>query len=148
MKRLACVMYSSPVLTRPPVLNLCHLLGHWVTIFCSVVHFLQPTGTCEALFDFTAENSGELTFTAGEVIETTDWVNEEWLSGRIGTREGIFPLGFVKVLVELPKPSTTQSSVQKGEWSGGQAELSVWFRNWNCTITDCFYTLDFDRSRD
>lgn len=101
--------------------KLCHLLIYWVTIFTSLLlpcHLLQPTGKCEALFDFTAENSGELTFTAGEVIELTDWVNEEWLSGRIGTREGMFPLGFVKVLVELPKPSKAQSSVQKGEWSG------------------------------
>ena len=68
-----------------------------------------------ALFDFTAENSGELLFTAGEVIETRQWVNEEWLSGRIGSREGIFPLGFVKVTVELPKPSSTQNDIQKGE---------------------------------
>lgn len=111
---------------------------------------LQPTGKCEAVFDFTAENSGELTFTTGEVIETTDWVNEEWLSGRIGTKEGMFPLGFVKVLVELPKPSTAHSSVQKGEWSGwaGKVKCVVWerktFLELYIPIQIVIYILDFD----
>ena len=37
------------------------------------------------------------------MIETTEWVNEEWMTGRIGSREGIFPVGFVKIIKELPK---------------------------------------------
>ena len=48
--------------------------------------------------------AGELRFTAGEVIETTEWVNEEWMGGRIGDREGIFPVNFVKIIRDLPKP--------------------------------------------
>ncbi|CAI8050943.1 SH3 domain-containing protein 19 [Geodia barretti] len=62
------------------------------------------TGKCEALFDFNAGNSGELSFKTGDVIFTLEWVNEEWMNGRIGDREGMFPVGFVKVLEELPKP--------------------------------------------
>ena len=63
----------------------------------------QPTGKCEALFDFQSEVSGELSFSPQEVITTTEWVNEEWMKGTIGEREGMFPVNFVKVLEELPK---------------------------------------------
>jgi hypothetical protein len=66
------------------------------------------TGKCEALFDFTAENAGEMSFKTGDTIVTLEWVNEEWVNGRIGAREGIFPVAFVKVLEELPKATTTQ----------------------------------------
>ena len=66
----------------------------------------QETGKCEAVFDFEGDvSAGELSFTTGEVIETTEWVNEEWMSGRIGSRQGIFPVNFVKVIKELPKQS-------------------------------------------
>jgi len=63
----------------------------------------QPAGKCEALFVFLSEVSGELSFSPGEVITTTEWVNEEWMKGTIGEREGMFPVSFVKVLEELPK---------------------------------------------
>lgn len=63
----------------------------------------QPTGKCEALFDFQSKVSGELSFSPGEVITTTEWVNEDWMKGTIGEREGMFPVNFVKVLEELPK---------------------------------------------
>lgn len=46
-------------------------------------------------------------FTTGEMIETMEWVNEEWMSGRIGSREGIFPVVFVKIIKELPKQGTS-----------------------------------------
>lgn len=55
------------------------------------------------MFDFTGENSGELSFSTGEVIVIKEWVNEDWLSGQVGDREGMFPVSFVKVIEELPK---------------------------------------------
>ena len=66
---------------------------------------LQVTGKCEALFDFTGEGSGELSFSQGETIVTTEWVNDEWLMGKIGDREGMFPGSFVKTITELPRSS-------------------------------------------
>ena len=66
---------------------------------------LQVTGKCEAMFDFTGEGSGELSFSQGETIVTMEWVNDEWLTGKIGDREGMFPASFVKVITELPKGS-------------------------------------------
>ena len=68
------------------------------------------TGKCEALFDFTTENAGELSFKTGDAIVTLEWVNEEWMNGRIGDREGMFPVSFVKVLEELPKPREDKDS--------------------------------------
>ena len=70
---------------------------------------LQPvvSGRCEALFDFSAENSGELSFKTGDVIVTLEWVNEEWMTGRMGDQEGMFPVSFVKILEELPKQKHT-----------------------------------------
>lgn len=62
-------------------------------------------GKCEALFDYTPENAGELSFKAGDVILTLEWVNEEWMSGSLGEQEGMFPISFVKILKELPKPT-------------------------------------------
>lgn len=83
-----------------------HALFHGHTI-------LQPSGKCEALFDFEAENSGELSFKTGDVILTSEWVNEEWMSGSLGNREGMFPIAFVRILVDLPKPAANKD--QKGK---------------------------------
>ena len=81
-------------------------------IFWYNVFFPQETGKCEATFDFDGdEGAGELRFTTGEVIETIEWVNEEWMSGRIGSREGIFPTVFVKVIKELPKQGNCMYNV-------------------------------------
>lgn len=63
------------------------------------------TGEYEALFDFNTTNVGELSFKCGEVIITTEWIGDDWMYGRIGAREGMFPANFVKVLKELPKPA-------------------------------------------
>ena len=77
-------------------------------------NFFQVTGRCEALFDFKAENSGELSFRTGDTIVTLEWVNEEWISGRLGDQEGMFPVAFVKVLKELPKPAANKENTNKG----------------------------------
>ncbi len=61
------------------------------------------------MHDFGAENAGDLAFTIGEIIITTEWVNDEWMSGRVGEREGMFPLAFVKVIDELPKEVENES---------------------------------------
>ena len=64
------------------------------------------TGKCEALFDFEGmTEAGELSFVPGEIITTIEKVNKEWMKGRIGTREGIFPTSFVKVISEIPEGS-------------------------------------------
>lgn len=64
------------------------------------------TGECEAIYEFVAESPGELSLNPGDIIITTEWVSEDWMKGKIGTTEGIFPVNFVKVLKELPRSTT------------------------------------------
>ncbi len=87
----------------------------YVFILCRLSpHCLSPltqqpaTGKCKALHDFAGEDFGELSFAAGEIIVTTEWINDEWLSGCIGDREGMFPVSFVQVLEELPQISNSK----------------------------------------
>ena len=79
------------------------------------------TGKCEAIYEFETENSGELSFVCGEIITTTEWINEDWMNGKIEEREGIFPLAFVKVIEELPKQ--TPSPVPKKQGCLRQSNL-------------------------
>jgi hypothetical protein len=52
-----------------------------------------------ALFDFDGDpTAGDLTFLSGETIEDIDIVSDEWLSGRIGARTGMFPKSFVHIV--------------------------------------------------
>ncbi len=53
---------------------------------------------------------GELRFGPGETITTLEKVDEEWMKGRIGNTEGIFPIAFVKIISEIPPPKAKPSS--------------------------------------
>ena len=72
------------------------------------------TGKCEALYDFQGDDDKELSFQPGDIIITSEWVNEEWMKGRMGEKEGIFPIGFVKILEELPKIKKEEKPKAKG----------------------------------
>ena len=74
---------------------------------------LQNVGLCKALHEFQGESGEELSFSAGEIIETTEKVNDEWLKGRVGSREGMFPVAFVDVVKEIPTPSAAQKTAQQ-----------------------------------
>lgn len=83
---------------------------------------VKKTGKCEALFDFDSGANGELNFKTGDIIITTEWINDEWLEGEIGGQTGIFPLAFVKVLEELPKV-VEEKATQGG--AGGRGGTST-----------------------
>ena len=55
----------------------------------------QGHGKVTALHDFTGQVDSDLTFSAGQVIEVTEKLNEEWLKGRLDGKEGEFPIAFV-----------------------------------------------------
>ena len=59
---------------------------------------------CEALFDYGGEGQGDLPFKTGDVITLIERVDEEWMMGSVGGKEGMFPVAFVKVLKDLPSP--------------------------------------------
>ncbi|XP_061574539.1 SH3 domain-containing protein 19 isoform X2 [Cololabis saira] len=49
-----------------------------------------------ALYDYAAQSAGDLSFQQGDHILITKHINEEWSSGRLSGREGIFPNSFVQ----------------------------------------------------
>ena len=88
---------------------------------CCEQHSLQ-TGKCKALHKFETDIDGELPLNRGDIIVTTAWINDEWLSGRLGNKEGIFPISFVEVLEELPRSSAgelTHSMVEGNSLHAG-----------------------------
>uniref|UniRef100_UPI00358EB9A0 endophilin-A3-like isoform X1 n=1 Tax=Myxine glutinosa TaxID=7769 RepID=UPI00358EB9A0 len=63
----------------------------------------EPMGTCCALYDFDAENSGELTFKEDDVITLIRKVDENWFEGSLGGQKGLFPCNYVEVRKPLPR---------------------------------------------
>ncbi|XP_068583801.1 SH3 domain-containing protein 19 isoform X2 [Cebidichthys violaceus] len=66
---------------------------------------------CVARFDFEGENSDELSFSEGDVIQLKALVGQDWARGQIGASMGIFPLNFVEVIEDLP-PAPSQQKRQ------------------------------------
>nr|AAH31117.1 SH3 domain protein D19 [Mus musculus]BAA19686.2 SH3 domain protein D19 [Mus musculus] len=57
---------------------------------------------CVARFEYIGDQKDELSFSEGEVIILTEYVNEEWGRGEIRDRSGIFPLNFVELVGDHP----------------------------------------------
>ncbi|NWR14085.1 SH319 protein, partial [Emberiza fucata] len=55
-------------------------------------------GKAKALYDFHGENEDELSFKAGDMITELGSVDEDWMSGEILGKSGIFPRNFVQIL--------------------------------------------------
>ncbi|NXN57788.1 SH319 protein, partial [Rynchops niger] len=55
-------------------------------------------GKAKALYDFHGENEDELSFKAGDTITELESVDEDWMSGEMQGKSGIFPKNFVQIL--------------------------------------------------
>lgn len=66
---------------------------------------VSPTGkaTCKALFDFEAQNPGELDFKEGQIIDLISQVDENWYEGSVNGKSGFFPISYVNVIQALSK---------------------------------------------
>lgn len=55
--------------------------------------------TCTALYDYTAQAQGDLSFTAGAVIEVVDRTSDAngWWTGRYNGQTGVFPGNYVQL---------------------------------------------------
>ncbi|XP_044286634.1 SH3 domain-containing protein 19 isoform X3 [Varanus komodoensis] len=74
----------------------------FVQVCSGETHSSQPAGgkkgKAKALYDFHAENTDELSFKAGDIITELEPVDEEWMSGELYGKSGIFPKNFVQIL--------------------------------------------------
>ncbi|XP_063696892.1 endophilin-A isoform X2 [Culicoides brevitarsis] len=57
---------------------------------------------CTALYDFEAENPGELGFKENDIIQLIQRVDDNWFEGSVNGRTGYFPQTYVQVNVPLP----------------------------------------------
>ncbi|KAG2465652.1 SH3 domain-containing protein 19 isoform X1 [Polypterus senegalus] len=51
---------------------------------------------CVAVYDFIGQSDEDLTFYKGDCIQIIEHIDSEWLRGRLGGKEGIFPAVFVE----------------------------------------------------
>lgn len=59
----------------------------------------SPTLTCTALYDYTAQAEGDLTFSAGDSIEIIERTSDpnHWWTGKLNGQVGLFPGNYVKL---------------------------------------------------
>ncbi|TDL20232.1 hypothetical protein BD410DRAFT_386979 [Rickenella mellea] len=64
-----------------------------------------------ALFSFDAEDSRDLAFKKGDIIEVTERTDKNWWTGQLGGRSGIFPVSYVTGLTYSTVVPTTRASL-------------------------------------
>ena len=74
----------------------------------------RKCGQCVALYDFQAENAGELGFKEGQVLKLFDQIDENWYEGALegpdGEQSGIFPTNYVRVTQPIVSQKSSNGS--------------------------------------
>ncbi|KAL6432176.1 hypothetical protein ACFW04_006698 [Cataglyphis niger] len=61
---------------------------------------IKPYGI--ALYDFPATHPDDLALKEGDIVQLIKKINDDWLEGRIGNRQGMFPFNFIDIKIPLP----------------------------------------------
>ncbi|KAG9338893.1 hypothetical protein JZ751_025333 [Albula glossodonta] len=61
----------------------------------TLCHIPRPVMQVRALYDFIAEESDELAFGVGDIIEVLDHTDSSWWRGRLRGKTGLFPSNYV-----------------------------------------------------
>lgn len=67
----------------------------------------QAEGQARAKYNFNAQTTVELSLRKGDIVTLLRQVDPNWFEGRVGNRQGIFPLNYVEVLREPSTPLIT-----------------------------------------
>ena len=54
------------------------------------------------MYDFEAESETELAFREGDMITLLSRIDDNWFEGSVHGKTGLFPVNYVKVIVDLP----------------------------------------------
>jgi hypothetical protein len=92
----------------------------------------------EALYDFTAENEGELSISKGDKINVTDHIDEGWWYGENNGCKGLFPANYVRrVSSALNETKGRQSVRSVSNGSVTSTRKSVVQTSTNSTTKSC-----------
>ena len=86
--------------------------GHPSTQIGTKMPSSQDKGWVEAQYDFTAEMSGEISISKGDIIKVTEKFDEGWWQGECNGRSGLFPANYVKE-VSRSVTSSGRSSINR-----------------------------------
>lgn len=62
----------------------------------------QAHPSCQALYEFDAENPAELSFKEGDMILLKSQIDGNWYEGMLNGKTGYFPVSYVTIVVPLP----------------------------------------------
>ena len=80
---------------------------------------------CVAVYEFAAGGPDELCLRVGDRVELLARVGNEWLRGRLGGQEGIFPREFIEIREDLPADNRSDVlSKALYDFDGQAGELS------------------------
>ncbi|XP_063684863.1 proline-rich protein 36-like isoform X2 [Bolinopsis microptera] len=95
---------------------------------------LTPIGTCIAIYSFEAQESDELSIIEGGTVEVVEFVDDDWIKGRVGDQVGIFPRSYAsfgdeeveeEALEEILEEDTHSMGVFYDFEAGADDELSL-----------------------